>query len=131
MIDLYPMMNHYIVENANNRSHFCPFCKISFLGEWKGFTSYYDWHYFSNWTNYFSFGNSLAWIQNHMTKALHLVVKYQKIPSEDPKYLTKFMTFKLAYTWPKKGNFVSNMMEWLFGRIDEKDDGNILEIQDV
>jgi hypothetical protein len=46
-----------VVRNANNKLQFCPFHKISFfLVEWKGFTS----HYVYNWTNYFSFENSLA-----------------------------------------------------------------------
>ncbi len=44
----------------------------------------------------FSFGNSLARIHNHMTKALHLDVKYQKIPFEDPN------------TWPNLGH--SNLL---------------------
>jgi hypothetical protein len=85
LLDLYLMVSAHVVINANNSCIFVHLTKYLFFCEWKGFTFHYDWHYVYDWINYFSFGNSLvAWIQNHMTKALHLIMKYRKVPFEAP-----------------------------------------------
>jgi hypothetical protein len=85
LLDLYLMVNAHFVMNTNNSCIFVHLTIFIFFCEWKGFTSHYDWHYVYNWIDCFSFGNSLVtWIQNHMTKALHLTMKYQKVPFEAP-----------------------------------------------
>jgi hypothetical protein len=73
-------------KNVNTKSIFCPSHNIPFFGvDAEGSqVSLWSRHYLCNWTSYFSFGNSLAWIHNHRTKGLHLAMKYQKTPFEYP-----------------------------------------------